>query len=541
MDVTLLALVGLVAIIVAALLEPRLTIAAPLLLVATGIVWSFIPGVPTVNVPPEVILTLILPPLLYSTAVSMPTMDFRREVRSISLLSVLLVVFSSLILGLVFWYLIDGISFAWGVALGAIVSPTDAVATKIVRSAGVSHRIVTVLEGESLLNDASALVLLRAAVAAAAGTFSVWGSLGTFLMSVSVAIVVGVLVGKAHLWVRHRVADPTIGTAISFIVPFAAAIPVEHLGASGLVAAVAAGLVTGQGAGRALSASDRVADAVNWRTIELIAEGAIFAIMGLELRAVVADVGPGAGYTATWLALLTLAVVLVVRGGFLAILLAFLSRRVARRSRFRPRADAVVEQLDDPARAGQVMAYLESQSGRRQPPTPERVRQRLVRFTSDLDYFLQEPLGPREWSVLTWAGMRGVVTVAAAQTLPVDTPNRSLVLLVAFLVAILSLFGQSLTLPAVVRIVRPAMAAPPDPEELGRVLTLLRDTGVRVKAEQAPQDHSSDRSMHLRLEIIAAQRSALLDARDEGTFSSATLTRAMSILDADQLSLERRV
>jgi len=244
---------GLLVIAAATVFGPRLGVAAPLVLVAIGVAASFLPAFGSVEIEPEWILEGVLPPLLYSSAVSMPTMNFRREFGAISGLSVVLVVASSLVLGLFFALVIPGIGFAWGVALGAIVSPTDAVATSIIKQTSVSKRVVAMLDGESLLNDATALVILRTAIVATAASFSFWGALGTFAYSVVVAVLVGLAVGWLNLVVRKRVTDATVNTVISFTVPFVAAVPAEALGASGLVAAVVAGLVTGFRAPRELS------------------------------------------------------------------------------------------------------------------------------------------------------------------------------------------------------------------------------------------------------------------------------------------------
>ncbi len=171
----------------------------------------------------------------------------------------------------------------------AIIAPTDAVVTALVRQAGGIHRVVAVLEGESLLNAATALVVLRAAIAATAAAVSPWGVLRDFVFAVGVAVAIGALVGRLNLLVRSRVREATVNTVISFAVPFVAAIPAEALGASGLVAAAVAGLITGHGAIRHLPPQHRLSDAQNWRAIALILEGGVFLAMGLELSAVVAD------------------------------------------------------------------------------------------------------------------------------------------------------------------------------------------------------------------------------------------------------------
>ena len=179
--------------------------------------------------------------------------------------------------------------------MGAILSPTDAVAISIARRLGVSQRIITVLEGEGLLNDATALVVLSSAVSAAtSGGVGIGGVLGGFALAVLVALGVGWLVGEASLRVRSHITDPTVDTVVSFTVPFLAAIPAEHMHGSGLVAAVVAGLITGHRGPRMLPPAHRVASRTNWHTVELTLEGLIFLVMGLEFFGVVEKVGASA-------------------------------------------------------------------------------------------------------------------------------------------------------------------------------------------------------------------------------------------------------
>lgn len=248
--------IGVLALVVIALsasLAPRLRIASPLILVVLGIGISLLPTMPDVTVDPEIILAGVLPPLLYSAAVSMPAMDFRRDLRTISGLAIVLVVVSAVGLGLVFHALVPTLPLPAAIALGAIVSPTDAVATSIVKDVGVSHRLTSVLQGESLLNDATALALLRSAAAVAvvqSAELSAAGVAWDFVRSLGIAIVLGWVVGRVNLLLRRRVQDMAANTALSFTIPFLASIPAEALDASGLVAAVVAGLVTGHGAAR---------------------------------------------------------------------------------------------------------------------------------------------------------------------------------------------------------------------------------------------------------------------------------------------------
>jgi CPA1 family monovalent cation:H+ antiporter len=630
MDLLLIGLIIAVAVIGVTAVSPKVGVAAPLLLVLLGVAISLVPAVPAVEIEPEWILGGVLPPLLYATSVSLPTMDFRRDLTAISGLSVLLVVGTSVVLGLLFSWLVPEVSLATGIALGAVLSPTDAVATSIVRRSGVSPRIVTVLEGESLLNDASALVLLRSAIAATATSVSLWGVVGDFFYAVVVAVLIGAVVGKASLWLRTRGSDPHLTTAISFLVPFIAYLPAERLHASGLVATVAAGLVAGSGSVR-LRPQDRIAEAANWRTLELLLEGAVFLVMGLELYGLVEEVQADHGHlgVALVLALMSAVVVLVVRTGYVAFLLRTLSRRARRGERTRAfltaagdRADVMAsmtaEELrairmpgrppasrDGAERGADVVAAaaaagpgpavaaslpadkerLRRVLGRHQPrvgrdETPEsrvaQLRTRITRRVADLDYLQAEPLGPREGAVLVWAGMRGVVTLAAAQSLPRETPHRALLVLVAFFVAAGTLLVQGGTLGWVVRRLGLTRDGAEDRAELDRlsadmraaavellsspdlcrpdgspydeaVLGMARTVAERQAAEvDEDADADADRTStaaqvrELRLAMLDAQREALLRVRDLGTASSGALTEALKTLDADQISLELR-
>jgi CPA1 family monovalent cation:H+ antiporter len=596
---------GILVIAAATTIGPKLGVASPLILVAVGILVSLLPFVAAIEIRPEWILAGVLPPLLYSASVSMPAMNFRREFGAIGGLSVLLVIVSSVLLGLFFAWVVPGLGLAWGIALGAIVSPTDAVATGIVKRAGVSARVVAILEGESLLNDATALVLLRAAVAAAAVSFTFGAVTWSFLYSVVIAIVFGWGVGRLNLLVRARVKDATVNTAISFTVPFLASIPAEALGASGLVAAVVAGLVTGSRAPRVLSPEHRLSDAQNWRTVELILEGLIFLTMGLELFGIVqrvqndhSGVLPAVGIAAGALVL-----TILVRAAFVAPLLALLARRSRRGERIRPNLEkmqqrlqdpesvrrqmeerlaapdalpaapalpalpapddpgAVVQEPDraadddvdgraivpDPFAAARANTRRTSRGGRsrgRRIPTVENLARfgtRVRRLIADIEYFTGAPLGWREGTIVVWAGMRGAVTVAAAQSLPQDTPGRSVLVLIAFLVAAGSLLLQGGTLGLVLRMVKPATSDPVgERAERRRLMEMLYEAGKSVPlpetTERTPEAFAEHKAA--RLARLRAQRSALLDARDDGTFSADVLAGALSNLDADEISID---
>jgi CPA1 family monovalent cation:H+ antiporter len=542
---------GIVVIAASSLIAPRLGIASPLVLVAVGVAASFLPLFATVHIEPEWILAGILPPLLYSSAVSMPSMNFRREFGAISGLSVVLVVASSLALGVFFMLVIPGLGFAWGVALGAIVSPTDAVATSIIKRTSASTRVVAMLDGESLLNDATALVLLRTVIVATAASFSFWGTVGTFAYSVVVALIIGLLVGWLNLAIRRRVSDSTVNTLISFAVPFLASVPASLLGASGLVAAVVAGLVTGIRAPRELSPQNRLSDSQNWRTVELVLEGAVFLTMGVQIKSIVTAVQEDHGGVgpAVLVAAGALVLTILVRAAYVAPLLAVLRGAAQRGIRMQERLVGMQEKMATPE--GKLATFDEMNTRPRRTASPrdlDRFALRVTRMVADIEYFRREPLGWREGTAVVWAGMRGAVTVAAAQTLPIDTPQRSILVLIAFAVAVMSLLLQGGTIAALLRRITPATdaeaVAAQEREERGRIIEIMRVSAADIPApprsegEPTPEDLEVVQRHHLA--VLAAQRSALLDARDNGTFDADVLANALANLDASQIAIEMR-
>ncbi|WP_123380315.1 cation:proton antiporter [Pseudokineococcus lusitanus] len=526
---------GTLAVALAAAAAPRLGLPAPLVLLALGVVVSVLPFVPVVSVPPELVLTGILPALLYAAAVSVPAMDLRRDAAAVSALSVVLVLVSALVVGAVLTLLVPGLPYAWGVAVGAVVSPTDAVATAVVRRSGVSHRVTAIMEGESLLNDASALVLVRAAVAAAAGAVSFWGVAGQFVWTVVAAVAVGLLAGHGSLRLRARLDDPTVTTAVSFTTPFVAALPAEAVGGSGLVAAVVAGLVVGRNAPRLLGPQHRRSETENWATVSLVLEGAVFLLMGLEIAGIV-DAAGGVGVVgrALGIAAVVLVVVLAVRAAVVVPLLGGMHLGTRRVLRARGR----VEDLHRRLLEGEEVELQLRRRGDDRPVDPARLGRRLQSVLAGIDYLAAYPLGPREGAVVVWAGMRGAVTVAAAQTLPTgaDGPeDRSLLLLVAFGVAALSLVVQGGTLGTALRWLRPAAEDPASAaEERAAVLRLVRGVaeGVAARPDEPAKQH--------RLRQLRASRVALLDARDLGVHDAEVLGAVLDAVDAEQVALELR-
>ena len=496
MDLLIIAVLGILAIAAASQLSDRIGVAPALILLAGGTAVGFLPFIPAIELDPQVVLEGVLPPLLFSTAVSISTINFRRELAPVAVLAILLVALSAAVIGVALVLVVPGLSLAWAIAMGAILSPTDAVAISIARRLAVSQRIITVLEGEGLLNDATALVLLSSAVSAAttSGGISIGGVLGGFALAVLVALGVGWLVGEVSLRVRSHITDPTVDTVVSFTVPFLAAIPAEHMHGSGLVAAVVAGLITGHRGPRMLPPAHRVASRTNWHTVELTLEGLIFLFMGLEFFGIVekVDASDLGVRRAIGVAVLAGALTVVVRALVVAPMLKLLSHRTARWAvhweeneeaihQFQNRCAAIVRgEAEMPQVPWDRRRFIQVQRKLRRDPSHESIARRARRISSrvrrrgaDLDYFAADPLRSREGAVIVWAGMRGAITLAAAQTLPTTAPHRPFLLLVAMLVAAGSLTLQGLTLPALVRVSRPAMAGSADEEERAAVISLL--------------------------------------------------------------------
>ncbi|CAM3105562.1 cation:proton antiporter [Skermania piniformis] len=468
-------------IIVAAVFARRTGIAAPLLLVGLGIAASYVPTLPEIEIDPEIILVCVLPPLLYSSAVKLPVLDLRRNIVMIGWLSVVMVIVTALAIGAAVHLVFPQIPFALGVALGAVVSPTDAVAaTSIGRRLGLPPRIMTILEGESLVNDASSLVLLRTAVAAVAitGSFDLGSAVLDFGWAVIGAIIIGGLVAVITVRVRQHLDDPVLNTTLSFAVPFLAYFPAEAGNTSGVLAVVVAGIVTGTLGARRFSARDRQTQTITWSSINFILENGVFLAMGFQLPTLFA-----AARAQTSAGELTAMVALVVG---LLIVLRFIGLT----------GPAVVLNLVTSSDHGDQVRYQLARLGDRlDRASPESsrdenrldwARRHLARTSADVAFREREPLTRRSLLVLGWAGMRGVVTVAAAQTIPIGPAYRDTVVLVAYLVAIITLVAFGLTLPALIR--RMHFSEPSPDERRSEFLDLLKRVGESAIDQIGPID-----------------------------------------------------
>lgn len=440
MEIGLIAVAAVVLLVGTSILGSRIGIAAPLLLVVVGIGIGYLPFVPLVELEPELILVGVLPPLLYAAAVNVPLVDFRRNFRPVIGLSVLLVIISAVLIGVVVHLAVPTIPLPVAIALGAVVSPTDAVAaTSIGKRLGMPDRVVSILEGESLVNDATSLVLLKTALAAVAGSFVFWDAAGSFALSVTGAVAIGGAIGFVTVWVRSKLRNPVYDTVISFVVPFVAFMPAEEIGASGVLAVVVTGLYTGHHASRRFSATARMNERLNWRTIQFALENGVFLLMGLQLHALVEQVGESP-FRLEHVALLSLAVVavlIVCRAGFMVPLILAM-RGAAGRYEYRS--------------AGFTrLARRERDAEETNTRKLRKVELLAQRSQADFEHERDQQLGWRDGAVLSWSGMRGVVTLAAAQSIPTETPYRAQLVLIAFAVAVITLLLHGLTLPPFIR------------------------------------------------------------------------------------------
>jgi monovalent cation/hydrogen antiporter len=395
-------LLGVVAAV--AVFANRLEIPAAILLVLTGVVLALVPGLPAVELAPQAVLLLVLPPIIYESAVAMSWREFRFNLRPIFLLAVGCVIFTTAgVAAAAHWLL--GLGWPVGFLLGAIVSPPDAVAPlSIARRMQLPRRILVILEGEGLANDATALILYRFAVGAvSAGVFSFGEAAGMFAAIVAGEIAWGIGVGWLILRLRRWVGDPRIELILSILTPFLAYWPPQHLGGSGVLATVTAGLYISWNGLRLISAATRLQGIFFWDFFIYLIEGMVFLITGLQARTLIARISEHAITELAVSAAVVSAVVITTRF---------------------------------------IWMYPATYLPRWLFPPLKR----------------RDPSPPWQWPfVLAFTGVRGIVSLAAALAIPFATangqpfPDRDLILFLTFSVILVTLVGQGLLLPAVIR------------------------------------------------------------------------------------------
>jgi CPA1 family monovalent cation:H+ antiporter len=491
----------------------------PILLVLGGLVLGFLPGMPTVELPPELVLVAFLPPLLYWAGFFASPRDLQADARAISMSAVGLVLATAVAVAVTAHAMVEGMTWPAAFALGAIVSPTDPLAASAIgRRLGVPRRLLTLLEGESLVNDATALVAYRVAVAAAVGgSFVAWQAGLRFVVGTAGGVAVGLLVGWLVAELRRRLDEPVVEIVVSVFTGYAAYLPAELLGVSGVLAAVTAGLYVGWRAPELASAATRLLGFSFWEVLVYLANAVLFILVGLQLRPILEELDGTAVAILVGQGALVSAVVVAVRLGW-----------------------------------GFSVPYLVRLVDRR----PSQVLRRV---------------GARERLMIGWSGMRGAVSLAAALALPLDFPMRNLILFLTFSVIFATLVVQGLTLPTLIRRlnfeqddaeereeIRARLAAThaaldrldelagadwtrDDTVERLHGLYEFRRRRLKARGGYLEDDGTEDRSQayqRLLRELLQAQRQAIVRLRNQGQISNDVMHRIERELDLEDTRLE---
>jgi CPA1 family monovalent cation:H+ antiporter len=511
----------LVAIASLAVLARVVRVPYPVTLVLGGALIGFLPGVPDVQLDPDLVLLIFLPPLLYGAAFFTSVRDLRRNAKAIAMLSIPLVVVT---MGAVAVVAHEVVGLDWGPAfvLGAIVSPTDAVApAEIMRRIGAPRRLISIVEGENLTNDWTALVLYRFAVAAVVtGSFSIWEAIPKFVATGIGGVLLGLAAGRVIREVRARIDDPPTEITISILSGYAAYLPAEELGLSGVIAAVTTGLYMGWHTPQLTTPLMRLQGVAVWEILTFLLNAVLFLLVGLQLPDILDSLsGRTAGDLFLWGALVSLVVIAVRLAWMFTI--PYLVRTAGQSER------------------------------RRHAPAPERL-------------------------VVGWAGMRGSVSLAAALAVPFtidaggDFPQRDLIIFLSFAVILVTLVGQGLTLGPLIRklelvddgveeleerrarrgiaeagLARLDALGEPDwisPESVGRARTLLDYRRERFDAladgDGQPFEDRADAWRRLQYDLYEAQREELVALRNRGEISDEVRRKIERDLDLEESRLE---
>ena len=554
MDIVLLFVVLLGAIGVTALAQ-RKGLQPALIIVVVGFAVSFIPGVPRLEVSSELILGVVLPPLLYSAALNFSVFSFLRNLRPILGLGVSLVIITAIAVGFVASAIVPGLALGTAILLGAVVAPPDAVtAAAIGKKLGLPRRVMDILTGESLVNDAAALTLFTIAVSAIAGTHTLFANpVLLFAYAAIVGALLGLALGVLANILRRHLRNAGLETVLGIMLPFAAYFIAERLEASGVLAVVFAAFAVG-GANNRVGYQTRLQEKQVWSSFDVLLEAFVFAYMGLQLRFVVGDVVEA-----------KLPVGLVFALGGVILLLVMLVRPVF-------------------VSALYAQGALQKRGFEKRRAGSQRFRQRLERAAATRhsrgrpprrDF---EPMTVPEAVVVSWAGMRGVVTIAAAAAIPLSTntgeafPGRALIQAVAFTVAVGTLLIQGATLPALIRRLRLPSDDATRRDNDARVLEVVRLASGRVVAEftsspppgiapemleqfrtiaeqrmkvaarrEGPGPEDSAVFDTLLLTLLQAQRVAVLAERNRGTLDPNAVDTLIERLDYQEAAVASRI
>ena len=515
-------LLAIAALLVAA---PALHVPYPILLVLGGLALGFIPGVPTLQLPPELVLIAFLPPLLYSAAFFTSLRELRENIRPIGTLAIGLVLATMTAVAVVAHAMVDDMSWGAAFVLGAVVAPTDPLAASaIMHRLGVPRRAITIVEGESLVNDGTALVLYRVAVTAVvAGTFSVWEASWRLVWSVVGGVAIGLVVGFLVAFVRRRIDNPPVEVTIALITGYLAFIPANAAQASGVLAVVTAGVYLGWRTPELTSFQTRLSGSAVWEIFTFVINAVLFALIGLQLPSILDALTGYAGTKLVWWGVLVTGTVVVTRLVFVP-----------------------------------VFTYLPKRFGG--------------------SFGGNNPAPPLNRSaVVAWAGMRGAVSLAAALAVPLTTndgssfPTRDLIVFLTFCVILGTLVVQGLTLPMLIRVlgveadhldekeeakarIKAADAAIERLSELESEDWVRDDTAERLRGlygfrrnrfasrfdrdDDGAIEEQSLSYQRLRRELLDAERSELVNLRRNGVISSDVERRLHRDLDLEDARLD---
>jgi CPA1 family monovalent cation:H+ antiporter len=542
---------------------------APLLVTVVALAVSFLPFVPELRADGHLLLNLVLPPLLYSAALDVSFVSFKRSLPQIRRLGIWLVLLTAVAVGLVAWWIFPSLTLPGALLLGAIVSPPDAVsAAAIGRKLGLPRRIMSVLSGESLINDATSLTLYRVFAAILAGaTVSVWGGIWQFIVAVAVGVAIGLVFGVALHQLRMRISDPVVIGTFGLLAPFGAYAIAEHLGGSGVLAVVAMGLYVGFNSPRT-DYTTRQQEKPIWLSADFLLESFVFAYIGLQLPRVVSDLGAESIGEILLLSGVVLLVVLVVRPLFIFPANAWANFQDRKR----------LERWDRGVESGEFQKR-QKQSRRWGQFTPDELRTQIVR-----DRMAGLQLTWKDNAVISWAGMRGVVTLAtalaAADLATLDEEASHAIVVVAFVVTVGTLLLQGLTLPLLIR--RLEIASDVDQEEDERALAAVKeksrkagkeflaekrvewearygevdlsifdafakrmtrvekDTDEAQEVEDAATKPSYEDLVSLSKGWLQVRREILLKERDAGNLDEEVMRELIAAMDAEELAMDTR-
>src|SRR4030095_9490059 len=513
----------------------------PILLVAAGLVIGFVPQLPDLALDPDVVFIIILPPLLYDAASKTSWHEFRTAIRPISALAITLVFFTTVAVAITAHYLIPGFSWPLAFVLGAVVSPPDAVAASgIIKGLGLNKKVITILEGESLVNDASALIAYRFAVmAVTTGSFVLWKAGLEFLLVAGVGILIGIVIGYLFVLAHKKIENnPVVETSLTLLSPFVSYLAAEQFHMSGVLAVVSTGLVISWRAPEVFSYQTRIRTRVLWDTLILILHGFVFILIGLQLPSIIKDLGNYPFSQMLGYGLLISLVTILVR-----IIWVF---------------------------AG---AYWQNFFHKKKENADG------LSVNDEEDYTWKNVL------VVAWTGTRGVISLAAALALPLVLqdgtffPKRHSIIFLAFVVIFVTLVVQGLSLPLLIRWlkIKPQDNTAVEEKELQLYLAtstlhfIEQDLAVSLadklqeqlkrKYEQLINDltkeiHRHKKAKHndeevkpmppdsmliAKLEISKFQRELLVRLHKEGDFSDAAIKKVEREMDIDELKLNLSV